>query len=245
MSRGTVIVGATSAIARGVARACAGRGDRLVLAGRDHDECQRIAADLHTRHAVEAHAERVDLASFDPEPFVDRCAAHLDNAIDGLVCCQGFMAEQAEAQNNPELVARTNLVNLTSVVQLCEAFAPRMRTPGAQIGVVSSVAGDRGRPSNHIYGASKAGVNAYLEGLGPRLRERGIAVTCVRPGFVDTAMTWGLPGMFLVADPDDVGASIVRGMAKGAPVVYTPFFWRFIMLVIRNIPGPIYRRLSL
>ena len=240
-----MIVGATSAIARGVARACAERGDRIVLAGRNHDECVRLANDLHARHKVDAHAVRIDLEALDPVAFVDECSTLMGGAIDTLVCCQGFMADQGEAQRDHTLVERTNLVNLTSVVALCEAFAPRMRTPGAQIGVVSSVAGDRGRPSNHIYGASKAGVNAYLEGLGPRLRDQRISVTAIRPGFVDTAMTWGLPGMFLVADPDDVGRSIVSGMSEGKPVVYTPFFWRLIMLIIRCIPGPIYRRLSL
>ncbi|GAB4550401.1 MAG: SDR family oxidoreductase [Phycisphaerales bacterium] len=245
MSRGTVIVGATSAIARAVARACAERGDRLVLAGRDLDECRRLADDARTRFGVEAHAIRIDLEDMDPCAFARSCSEALEGAIDELVCCQGFMAQQEDAQRDPALVRRTVAVNLSSVIELCEAFAPLLRTPGARIGVVSSVAGDRGRPSNHIYGCSKAGVNAYLEGLAPRLRERGISVTTIRPGFVDTAMTWGLPGMFLVADPDDVGRAIVRGMSRGAPVIYTPFFWRWIMLIIRCIPGPIYRRLSL
>ncbi len=242
---GTVIVGATSAIARGIARACAERGDRLVLAGRDLDECERIAADVRTRFGVESFAVRLDVEDMDPSAFVQACAERLEGAIDRLVLSQGFMAEQSDAQGNPALVARTQTVNLTSVIQLCEAFVPHLRVPGGMVCVVSSVAGDRGRPSNHIYGSSKAGVNAYLEGLGPRLREQGVGVLTVKPGFVDTAMTWGLPGMFLVADPQDVGNSIVRAMQKRRHVIYTPFFWRGIMLIIRSIPGAIFRRLSL
>ena len=243
--RGTIIVGATSAIARAVIRACAQRGDRLVIAGRDFEECERIAADVRTRFGTLAIPLHVDLESMQSADFARACGAALDGAIDNLVLCQGFMADQEEAQKSDELIARTQSVNLTSVIQVCEALIPTMRAPGATICCVSSVAGDRGRPSNHIYGASKAGVNAYLEGLRSRLFKSGVNVVTVKPGFVDTAMTWGLDGMFLVADPADVGASIVRAMERGKSTVYTPFFWRGIMLIIRCIPGPIFKRLDL
>lgn len=243
--RGIVIVGATSAIARAIARDLARTGGRLALVGRDQDECERIASDLRTRYGAHASAVRTDLEHLDASSLVERCAVALDGAVDALVCCQGFMAEQEEAQANPLLVRRTMAVNLTSVIELCEAFAPRLRTPGGSICVVSSVAGDRGRPSNHIYGASKAGVNAYLEGLGARLHPAGVRVLTVKPGFTDTAMTWGQDGMFLVASPERVAASVVKAMAKGRSTIYTPFFWRWIMLVIRCIPGPIFRRLGL
>jgi decaprenylphospho-beta-D-erythro-pentofuranosid-2-ulose 2-reductase len=243
--RGVVIVGATSAIARAIARDRAQKGERLALAGRDLEECERLAADLRTRYDVGAVAIGVDLEEMDAHAFADDCARALGGAIDDLVLCQGFMAEQADAQRDPALVRRTFGVNLTSVVELCEAIAPTMRTPGATITVLSSVAGDRGRPSNHIYGASKAGVDAYLEGLGARLRAGGIFVCTVKPGFTDTAMTWGLDGMFLVAPPEKVARDVARALERGRYVVYTPWFWRWIMLIIRSVPGPLFRRASL
>lgn len=244
-NRGVVIVGATSAIARAIARRYAERGSRILLAGRDLDECERIAADLRTRHNANASAIQLDLEDMDPTTFAREANDRLDGALDELILCQGFMADQEDAERNPDFVRRTMEVNLTSVVLLCEAIAPIMRAPGGSIVALSSVAGDRGRPSNHIYGSSKAGVNAYLEGLSSRLHDADISVLTVKPGFTDTAMTWGLDGMFLVTSPDDVAASVMKATAKGRSTLYTPWFWRGIMLIIRSIPGAIFKRLSL
>jgi decaprenylphospho-beta-D-erythro-pentofuranosid-2-ulose 2-reductase len=110
---------------------------------------------------------------------------------------------------------------------------------------ISSVAGDRGRQSNYYYGSAKAGLSAYLSGLRNRLSGQGVHVMTVKPGFVDTAMTYGLEGMFLVASPEDIGRQIVRAVGKRRNTVYLPWFWRYIMLIIRHIPEFVFKRLKL
>jgi len=110
---------------------------------------------------------------------------------------------------------------------------------------VGSVAGDRGRIGNYVYGAAKAGFHTYLSGLRNRLTKSGGHVVTVKPGFVDTGMTWGLDGMFLVASPDDVARDILKAVNKGRNTVYTPFFWRYIMLIIRHIPEFLFKKMSI
>ena len=117
------------------------------------------------------------------------------------------------------------------------------RGGGTVVGV-GSVAGDRGRVGNYVYGAAKAGFHTYLSGLRNRLTRSGGHVVTVKPGFVDTAMTWGLEGMFLVAPPEKVANDILKAVRKRRNVIYTPFFWRWIMLIIRLIPEPIFKKLS-
>jgi short-subunit dehydrogenase len=118
------------------------------------------------------------------------------------------------------------------------------RGSGTVIGV-GSVAGDRGRIGNYVYGAAKAGFATYLSGLRNRLTRAGGHVVTVKPGFVDTAMTWGLPGMFLVSSPEAVADALLKAVRKRRNVLYTPFFWRYIMLIIRNIPEPIFKKMSI
>lgn len=246
MSRRIVVIGATSSIARGAAEAFARRGDRLALAGRDTEEVERLAADLRVRTGVEAHAVPFDAS--DPASHarvIDECADRLGGPIDGVVVCHGFMAAQADASRDPSLVGRMVEANYTSFVTVLNAAAERVRAPGGFLCAVSSVAGDRGRPSNFIYGSTKAALDAYLEGLRAAQFKRGVTVTAVKPGFVDTAMTWGLPGMFLVASPAAVGKAIERAATRGKAVAYTPWFWRWIMMIIRWIPRPVFNRMKM
>lgn len=120
----------------------------------------------------------------------------------------------------------------------------RVKRRGFIIGI-SSVAGDRGRQSNYVYGAAKGALSLYLQGLRNRLYPRGIRVITIKPGFVDTAMTYGLSGLFLVASPQNIGERIVRSLDKSADVVYLPWFWRYIMMIIKHIPEPIFKRMKL
>ncbi len=241
---GTVIVGATSSIARAIAQQEAADGRDLVLAARDMQEAQRLADDLRVRHGIAAHALELDVERMNAAAFARSAAELLSGSQTRLVLCQGAMPEQSLAQEDAALLRRVSAVNYTSVMELCEAFVPALPASGA-IACIASVAGDRGRPSNHVYGSAKAGAIAYLEGLAARLTPGGPTVTIVKPGFTDTAMTWGVSGMFLVASPERVARDTRRAMAKGKPEIYTPWFWRGIMLIIRSIPGPIFRRLSL
>ncbi len=246
MPRHVLIVGATSPIARAIAERFGRAGDRLALAARDADELLALAADVRLRTGAIVEALPLDVTDFDAFPaFVEQGAAALGGRIDGLVLCQGFMAEQAEAEKNPELARRMADVNHVSAAALACMVGERLTRPGGFVCAVSSVAGDRGRQSNFLYGSSKAALNAAMEGLRVKLSKEGVSVTVVKPGFVDTSMTWGMPGLFLVASPERVARDVERAVARRAAVVYTPWFWRWIMLIIRSIPGFIFNRLKL
>jgi short-subunit dehydrogenase len=246
MPRRVLILGATSDIARAVAQALAARGDALILAARDHGELARIAADLRVRHGVEVHERWFDAIDFDSHAaLMEGCFA---SGIDGVIACHGYMAEQSVAEVDAGEAHRILDVNLKSYVSLLNPAATRLRVRGSGfICALSSVAGDRGRQSNYLYGAAKAGLSAYLQGLRNRLAPGNVEVITIKPGFVDTAMTWGLlkPGSPLVARPERVARDVLRAIDRHRDIVYTPWFWRWIMLVIRSIPERLFKRLSL
>jgi short-subunit dehydrogenase len=244
MNGHVLILGATSGIARGICHALA-RGKRnLILAGRDVEELTAMASDLSIRHGIVATAVPFEAEDFASHPaFFARCQEVAGNELAGLVLVHGYMAAQNDAQKQFELARRMVDVNLTSAISICEPAAAifEQRRSGFIVGV-SSVAGDRGRMSNYLYGATKAGVTTYLAGLRARLQKSGVAVLTVKPGFVDTAMTWGLPGTFLVADPNAVGESIARAIDRRRDVIYTPWFWWIIMSIVRAVPEFVFKR---
>ncbi len=240
-----IIVGATSAIARAFARQCAEQGAALLLLGRDMPALKRIAADCRVRGALDAEAMGFDARK--PEKFqalIDSLASSSD--ILNAAVFVGSMPEQAEIDADPSLIDGVVQDSFTGPARFLHLLAPLLeaRGNGTIIGV-ASVAGDRGRIGNYVYGAAKAGFATYLSGLRNRLARKGAHVITVKPGFVDTAMTWGIEGMFLVASPEDVAASLHKAVVKKRNVVYTPFFWRYIMLIIRLIPEFIFKKLSI
>lgn len=245
MTEAVLILGATSAIARATAAAFAAQGHPLYLAARDLDELRRSAADLHLRYGVE-----VRYGLFDAEA-TETHAAFLQTVIEemqglrGVVLAFGYLGDQQAARDfsvGAKVIA-SNFTGAASILSHCaNYFEPLQR--GFIIGI-SSVAGDRGRQSNYVYGAAKGALSLYLQGLRNRLFASGVRVITIKPGFVDTAMTYGLPGLFLVASPHAVGERIVAALDKSADVVYLPWFWRYIMLIIKHIPEPIFKRLKL
>ena len=158
----------------------------------------------------------------------------------------GSMPEQSEIDQDPELIDGVVQDSFTGPIRFLHLLAPHMeeRESGTIIGV-GSVAGDRGRVGNYVYGAAKAGFHAYLSGLRNRLGRKGVHVVTAKPGFVDTGMTWGIEGMFLVASPEDVADSLLKAVKKKRNVIYTPWFWRYIMLIIRSVPEFIFKKLSI
>lgn len=244
---GIVILGPTSAIARAVAGVFAAKGHALVLAGRDTEEIETMAADLGVRYGVSVHGLPWDATYFDTHAqVVEACAELLDDSIEGVVLCSGYMPEQEDAQTDWDNARRTIDVTYTGSVSMLNIFATRFESQRhGFICAISSVAGDRGRQSNYLYGSAKAGLSAYLQGLRNRLFPAGVHVLTVKPGFMDTAMTWGLDGMFLVASPEYVGQRIVRAIEKRRNVLYVPWFWRYIMLIIRHIPESIFKRMRM
>jgi short-subunit dehydrogenase len=225
-----LIVGVTSAIAQATAAAFAAHGHDLLVTGRNPEELEAVAADLALRHRVEVEARVFDALDFE--------------AHDGLMDAAG--GDQEEAQGDFREARRIVDTNYTACVALLEKAASILEDRGRGfICVVGSVAGDRGRQSNYLYGSAKSGLAAYLQGLRNRLHPAGVTVTTVKPGFVDTRMTYGKEGMFLVASPESVGRGIYRAARRGRSVVYLPGFWRLIMWVIRSIPEPVFKRLKL
>lgn len=241
-----LILGATSAIARSTANAFAAGGYPLYLAGRDEPELERLASDLKIRHQVEVRYGTFDAEDYEShEEFVHRLRAEM-GGLYGVLLAFGYLGEQELAARDfverVSIIAR-NFTGAVSVIEHCASHLEKERA-GFIIGI-SSVAGDRGRQSNYIYGAAKGGLSIYLQGLRNRLFRSGVRVLTVKPGFVDTAMTYGMPGLFLVASPEYVGQRILRALEKGRDIVYVPWFWRYLMLIIKLIPESLFKKLKL
>ena len=239
-----VILGATSSMARAFARQVAEGGATVLLAGRDMEDMGKTAGDIAARGG---QAEAIAFDARKPagfEAIVTRARA--EPGVLNVAVFVGSMPEQAEMDADPDLIDGCVRDSFTGPAHLLHLLAPEIEARGAGCVVgVGSVAGDRGRVGNYVYGAAKAGFATYLSGLRNRLTRSGGHVVTVKPGFVDTAMTWGIEGMFLVASPDAVARDILKAVAKGRNVLYTPFFWRWIMLIIRTIPEPIFKKLSI
>ena len=245
MREAVLILGATSAIARATAAALAARGKDLYLASRHMDELQRIAADLRLRYGVEVRYGLFDAEATATHEAFFQSVIEAMTILSGVVLAFGYLADLQSARDFKvgEQIIAANFTGAASILSHCaNYFEPLKR--GFIIGI-ASVAGDRGRQSNYVYGAAKGALSLYLQGLRNRLYSSGVRVITIKPGFVDTAMTFGLPGLFLVATPQMIGERIVRALGKSADVVYLPWFWRYIMLIIQHIPEPIFKRLKL
>lgn len=241
-----LIVGATSAIAEAAARRFAARGDALFLAARSGPRLQAIADDLTVRGASRAETLVVDARAFERFPALLQAATERLGGLDAALIAHGTLSDQGACQRSVEQLREEFDVNALSVIALCTHLANQFETQGhGVIAVISSVAGDRGRQSNYVYGSAKAAVTAFTSGLRQRLYPKGVRVLTIKPGFVSTPMTAAIKKGALWATPERVAADIVRAMRAGNAVIYTPGFWRPIMWIIRAVPEQIFRRLRL
>lgn len=240
------IFGATSGIAAAVARRLAASGASLVLIGRDAEAIAAAARDLRVRGAAEIVEIVGDLAAVDTLGDIAARAWQAFAGLDLALIAYGTLPEQAALEAEPGGVAAMLALNLASPAVLALHLATRFETQGAGVlAVVTSVAGDRGRKSNYLYGAAKGGLQRFLEGLRHRLHAAGVQVLDIRPGFVATRMTEHLPqGGPLWAAPDRVAADILRAVARRRAVLYTPWFWRIILAIVRALPRPLFHRTS-
>ncbi len=241
-----LLVGATSAIAEATARIWAARGDSLYLVARRETLLAAMAADLRVRGAKTVAVERFDaLERENHEGMISRAESAI-GALDCVLIAHGTLPDQPACLADPELAVREIELNAVCTVALVLRVAARFEARGAGVlAVVTSVAGVRGRASNFVYGSAKAMVSTLLAGLRHRLHARGVAIVDIRPGFVDTPMTARFAKGPLWASPDRAAKDIVSAVDRRASVVYTPWFWRWIMLVIRHIPEPIFVRTKL
>jgi len=241
-----LIVGANSAIAVATARIFAARGDALFLVGRNAAALEAAAQDLRVRGAKEVGTEVMDANDYNAhEPMLTHAEQRL-GGLDTVLMAHGTLGDQKACESSVEMTLRELSTNGISVVALLTVIAARFEARRAgTIAVISSVAGDRGRQSNYVYGSAKALVSAFTSGLRQRLYRSGVAVVTIKPGFVDTPMTAAFPKGPLWARPEQVAAGIVRGIDRSAAVVYLPGFWWLIMFIIRSVPETIFRRLKL
>ena len=240
-----VFLGATKGMGRALARLLSQRGDRLFLLGRDGTDLERSARDLSVRDGAPVANATCDLER--PETFapaLDAAEAAL-GGFDTVVVTAGLFATQAQLEADPELARRLLLVDFTNTVAFCEEARRRLLAAGGgTLCVFSSVAGERGRKPVVLYGAAKAGLTRYLEGLDHRFRAAGLRTVCVKPGFVRTSMTDGLPSPPFAGEPEEVARRVLKAIDAGTPVVYAPGAWRWVMLVIRLLPRFVMRRVG-
>lgn len=242
-----LIVGATSAIAIACARNWANQNARFFLVARNGERLGQVANDLRTRGAQLAATYHLDIDDITRHANMLRACETELGAIDIALVAPGTLPDQALCQADPALAVREFNTNAVSIIALLTLLANALEAQkrGA-LAVISSVAGDRGRPSNYLYGSAKAALTTFCEGLNARLFKAGVHVLTIKPGFVATPMTEGLPlPAPLVASAERVAEDIIRAVNGKRDVLYTPWFWKNIMWIIRSVPRFLFKRASL
>jgi decaprenylphospho-beta-D-erythro-pentofuranosid-2-ulose 2-reductase len=241
-----LIIGANSAIAEATARIWAQRGDELFLVARNQERLNIISNDLKVRGSIKVHGYYMDTNEFDQHlPMINKAFGTLGK-IDVVLIAHGTLSNQKECEHSVELSIQEIKTNALSVVALLTHLANRFEIQrNGTIAVISSVAGDRGRASNYVYGSSKAMVTAFTSGLGQRLYKSGVSVVTIKPGFVDTPMTAEFKKGLLWAKRVPVAEKIVHAIDTKKSVVYVPVFWRAVMALVKVIPSNLFRKIKL
>ena len=241
-----LIVGATSAIAEATARLWAARGDSLFLVARKAERLEAIAADLRVRGAVFVECLSMDACNTSAHAAMLEAAVTAMGGLDVALIAHGSLPDQKACEASVELSLKEIDTNGLSVVALATRLGNKFEAQGKGcLAVIGSVAGDRGRQSNYVYGAAKGMVALFLQGLRNRLAKKGVQVLTIKPGFVDTPMTAAFAKGALWAKPEAIAGGIVRAIDRKCDEVYLPRFWWGIMTIIRHIPERLFKRLSL
>ena len=241
-----LIIGATSAIAEHCARIWAARGDALHLVARNEQHVQVIASDLKVRGASEVTIYCTDLNGMDKhEELLDVADDEL-GGVDIVLIAHGTLSNQKSCELSVHETLAEIQTNALSTISILTQIANRFEAKkSGTMCVISSVAGDRGRSSNYVYGSAKAMVTAFTSGLRQRLYKSNVSVVTIKPGFVDTPMTSEFKKGFLWAKPDAVSASIVKAIDKKKSEVYAPKYWRVVMALIIVFPNFVFKRIKL
>jgi decaprenylphospho-beta-D-erythro-pentofuranosid-2-ulose 2-reductase len=243
-----IVLGATSAIAEATARLYAGEGAELLLVGRHAEHLAAIAADLQLRGAARVETAIRDLADSDDVAAAFASFVAALGGVDYVLVAYGMLGDQKIAEQEPATAEASLTVNFISAAAWMLAAASALQHQGwGSLVVLGSVAGDRGRRANFVYGAAKAGLATLVEGVAHRFARSGPRAVVVKPGPVITPMTEGFANRkgLLWATPERVAAIVRRAADHGGPVVYAPWFWRWTMLIIRLLPAPIFNRLDI
>ena len=242
----TLILGATSAIAHETAKCFARDGATLFLVARNAAKLEAAANDLKVRGAKRVDTYVLDFTEREKHPEMFDAALEALGSIDMLLIAHGVLSDQQHCEQSVEETLYSLETNAISVISLLTIGANyfEQQHKGC-IAVISSVAGDRGRPSNYVYGTAKAAINAFMQGLRARMAKSGVAVVTIKPGYVDTPMTAPYKKNPLYASARAIGEGTYAAMMHGKDVVYLPWFWRPIMLLVCAMPERIFKRLSL
>ncbi|MEP7175788.1 MAG: SDR family oxidoreductase [Gemmatimonadales bacterium] len=241
-----LIIGATSAMAAETARVYAAYGARLFLTGRHPERLEAVAADLRVRGAGAVETAVLDVTDRARGEAVVEAAWAAYGGLDVALLAHGVLPDQTRCQARADETIAAMDVNFVSTVALLTPLANRFEAARRGcIAVITSVAGDRGRQSNYVYGAAKGGLDRFLEGLRNRLFHAGVAVVTLKPGFVATPMTAGLEQGSLFASAERAGRAIHRSIERRRDIAYIPWFWRPVMAIIRSLPEAIFKRLRL
>lgn len=241
-----VIVGATSAIAHSTARLFAEKKANFFLIARNEEKLNTVADDLKARGASEISSFVLDINDLEGQKLAIEQAISALGSLDLLLVAHGTLPDQERCNSDTIYLLEEFHTNATSTMSFLQQISTHFEQQNkGSIAVITSVAGDRGRQSNYLYGAAKATISTYLSGLRNRLSKSNVQVLDIKPGFVDTPMTSDIKKGALWAQPEDIARGIEKALLKGSDVVYLPFFWRYIMLIIKNIPEFIFKKLSL
>lgn len=246
MSKSVLILGASSPIARATAVAFAQNGYAIFLAGRELEDLEKLGEDIKIRYQVPVKWGIFNALAYDTHASFIQNVSTIMGGLEGVYVGFGMTGDQAKGEsdfNEAHKIIQTNYVGAVSALMHSANLLAKSKQ-GFIIGI-SSVAGDRGRQSNYIYGSAKAGLTSYLQGLRNRLYPLGVHVLTVKPGFVDTSMTYGKEGVMFNAPPEAIGQAIYHAAMKRKNVVYLPWFWRIIMRVVKLIPEPLFKRLRM
>lgn len=241
-----LIIGATSAIAQETAKLYARDGAELFLVARSAFKLNSVKDDLLVRGAKRAETYVLDISELERHSEMIQASIDTLGELDMALIAHGTLGDQRLSEESVEKALEEFTTNCTSVISLLTILANyfEQRKRGC-IAVISSVAGDRGRKSNYVYGAAKGALSIFLQGLRGRLAASGVKVVTIKPGFVDTPMTASLRKGLLFASPRTVGRGIYDAMNKGKDVVYLPWFWRPIMLIVKSVPERVFKKVSL
>jgi short-subunit dehydrogenase len=241
-----LVLGGSSAIARAFAVEAARRGHDVILAGRDAEDLERTAADLRVRFGRGAETLPFDAVAYEAhEGFVDACRRRAAGRRLDVFLAFGLMPSQEEIDRDFALARATIEANYLGAVSVLARLAPVLEAQrGGRVVVLGSVAGDRGRLKNYVYGSAKAGLAAYVQGLAARLLRSGVTVTLVKPGPIDTAMTWGAGVAARAATPEGCARACLRAAGRGVGTTYYPPVWRPIMAILRHVPEKVFRRFT-
>ncbi|MEA1989142.1 MAG: SDR family oxidoreductase [Pseudomonadota bacterium] len=246
MQKNILIIGATSAIAKATLRIYAEQNNNLYLVARNEEQLQTIAEDAKIRGANQVEFMACDLAELNAHQTLIENVYTSYPTLDIVLIAHGTLPNQQACQENVETALQEININALSTISLLTLLANRFETQkSGSIAVISSVAGDRGRQSNYVYGAAKGMVSTFLQGLRNRLNDSNVQVLDVKPGFVDTPMTAEFKKGALWAQPEQVAQNIIKAINSGRNTLYTPWFWWGIMFIIRNIPEFIFKKLKL